>query len=87
MAARMRKTHQDDVRTKIQASQLINVLQNHALGISEELSPSRIKAIEVLLRKSLPDLQSVEHTGPDGGAVDMSWNISFSAPKQDDAKP
>ncbi len=63
MAARLRKSHQDDVRLKIQASQLINVLQNHALGLTEELSPSRIKAIEVLLKKSVPDLQSVEITG------------------------
>ena len=77
MAARMRKTHQDDVRTKIQASQLINVLQNHALGVSEELSPSRIKAIEILLRKSLPDLQSVEHTGPDGKAMDLNWSVTL----------
>ncbi|MES2323267.1 MAG: hypothetical protein V4633_13465 [Pseudomonadota bacterium] len=73
MAARLRKTHQDDVRTKIQASQLINVLQNHALGTTEvELSPSRLKAIEILLRKSLPDLQSVEHTGPDGGPMEVT---------------
>lgn len=53
------KLHQDDVRRKIQASQLINVLQDHALGLSEEISPSRIKAIEVLLRKSIPDLSSI----------------------------
>lgn len=80
MAERLRKRHQDDVRTKIQASQLINVLQNHALGVTNELSPSRIKAIEVLLRKSLPDLQSVEHTGEGGGPVDMNWKIKFVKP-------
>lgn len=72
MAARLRKTHQDDVRLKIQASQLINVLQNHALGLKEELSPSRIKAIEILLRKSIPDLQSVEMSGPEGGPVEVT---------------
>lgn len=73
MAARMRKTHQDDVRLKIQASQLINVLQNHALGLTEaDLSPSRLKAIEILLRKSVPDLQSVEMTGADGGPVEVT---------------
>ena len=71
MAARLRKAHQDDVRTKIQASQLINVLQNHALGIGAEVSASRIKAIEVLLRKSIPDLQSVELTGPEDGPVQI----------------
>lgn len=67
MAARLRKSHQEDVRTKIQVSQLINVLQNHALGISEDLPASRLKAIEILLRKTLPDLSQtdgkIEHTG------------------------
>lgn len=72
MAARtMRPRHQDDVRAKIQASQLVNVLQNHALGLTEELSPSRIKAIEVLLRKSLPDLSAIELTGDGGGPVQI----------------
>ena len=63
MAARIRKQHQDEVRARIQVSQLINVLENQALGISEDLSPSRMKAIEILLRKSLPDLSSVEISG------------------------
>jgi len=71
MAARMRKTHQEDVRAKIQASQLINVLQDHALGLTEELPPSRLKAIEILLRKTIPDLSQVqaEHTGEGGGPI------------------
>jgi hypothetical protein len=58
MAARLRTTHQEDVRTKIQTSQLINRLQDHALG-KIELEPSQIKAIEVLIRKTLPDLSQV----------------------------
>lgn len=65
MAARtLRPKHQDDVRAKIQTSQLINKLQNHALSEGEEeISSSRMKAIEILLRKSLPDLSAVEHSG------------------------
>lgn len=69
MAARLRKTHQDDVRLKIQTSQLINRLQNYALGDSDdEISMGRMKAIEILLRKSLPDLSAVsmEVGGKDG---------------------
>lgn len=63
MAARIRNNHQDSVREKIQASQLINVLQNHALGKSDaDIPASRLKAIEILLRKSIPDLSSVEMT-------------------------
>ncbi|PVX77178.1 hypothetical protein [Paraburkholderia unamae] len=70
MAARLRKTHQDDVRAKIQASQLVNVLQDHALGKTPDISASRLKAIEILLRKSVPDLSAVElSTDPDAPLV------------------
>lgn len=73
MAARLRKTHQDDVRTKIQASQLINVLQNHALGKGGELSMTRMKAIEILLKKSIPDLSSVELAGDADNPVAIAF--------------
>lgn len=69
MAARLNPRHQDFVRAKIQASQLINVLQNHAFGIGDELSPSRIKAIEVLLKKSVPDLSQVTLSGDEDNPV------------------
>lgn len=69
MAARIRKHHQDEVRARIQVSQLINVLENQALGDGPDISPSRMKAIELLLRKSLPDLSSIELTGEGGGPV------------------
>lgn len=42
---------------------MIKVLQNHALGESDtELSQSRLKAIEILLKKSVPDLSAIEQT-------------------------
>lgn len=63
MAARLNKLHQDDIRKKIQASQLINVLQNHALNGDGDISMTRMKAIEILLRKSVPDLNSVTIQG------------------------
>lgn len=63
MAARLRKTHQDDIRTKIQASQLVNVLQAHALSGAGDFSPTRMKAIEILLRKSVPDLSAITLSG------------------------
>jgi len=63
MAARLNKRHSEEVRARIQASQLINVLQNHALT-GDELAPSRIKAIEILLRKSVADLSAVQIVGP-----------------------
>jgi hypothetical protein len=59
----MTLTHQEDVRKKIQTSQLINVLQDHALTGASELTPSRLKAIEILLRKSIADLSAVTISG------------------------
>lgn len=63
MAARLRKMHQDDVRAKIKTSQLINRLEDHAFGDEPLLDPSQVNAIKILLGKTLPDLQSVEHSG------------------------
>ena len=72
MAARLRAKHQDEVRAKIQATQLINVLQNHALGLNDkDLPASRLKAIEILLRKSVADLQSVQLTGDEEQPVQV----------------
>ena len=51
------------VRDKIQATKLIQLLQDYALGEIEEIANGRMKAIEILLKKSVPDLQSIELTG------------------------
>jgi hypothetical protein len=77
MAERLRKRHQEEIRTKIQTSQLINVLQDHALNGESEIPPSRMKAIEILLRKALPDLSSTEISGVDGGDIPIGVGITF----------
>lgn len=77
MAARIRKHHQDEIRAKIQASQLINVLQNHALNGLDEFPASRMKAIEILLRKSVPDLSAITISGDEDSPIHQHWTISF----------
>lgn len=72
MAARLRPQHSDQVRAKIKTSQLINRLSDYALSTAEneakvELSTGQLKAIEILLRKSLPDLSAVQVTGGEEG--------------------
>lgn len=62
MAARSNKIrHDDETRLKIQTSQLANRLTDHALG-NIELSATQVKAIEILLRKTLPDLSALDAT-------------------------
>ncbi len=71
MAARkMRITHQEDVRKKIQCSQLINRLMNHIEG-TIALSPTQVRSIEILMNKSLPNLSDVR--------MDMTGNqVTFN---------
>ena len=46
------------VRTKIQTSQLLNRLADHAFG-KIDLEANQIRSIEILLNKALPNLQAV----------------------------
>jgi len=59
MAKRKMLFHPDYVREKIRASQLINRLQSCAMG-EIDLPISQIRAIEILLRKSIPDLAAAK---------------------------
>ena len=77
MAVRLNKLHTAEVRSKIQASQLINVLQNHALGDGADISHSRMKAIEILLRKSVPDLSSITLSGDEDNPLQAHVKVSF----------
>lgn len=65
MAARIRKSHQDDIRTKIKVSNLITRVQKYADGelTDEDISPNRLNAIKLLLAKTLPDLSTVTLQG------------------------
>ena len=73
MAARIRKQHQDEVRAKIQASQLVNRLQNCVDG-KVELSTVQVRAAQALLNKVLPDLKAVEvGGGGEDGEIVVRW--------------
>jgi hypothetical protein len=44
-----------EARQKIRTTQLIKRLQDHVLGLTN-MSASQVRAAEILLRKSVPDL-------------------------------
>jgi len=70
MAARLNLRQQEQTRSAIQTSQLINRLQDFALGTKPvEIDTARLKAIEILLRKSLPDLSSITLGGDSDNPV------------------
>ena len=66
MAKRLNPRHQEMVREKIRASQLVNRLEDHILG-ETDMCNTQVTAALGLLRKVVPDLKAteskVEHSG------------------------
>lgn len=66
MAARLNPRHQECIREKIRASQLVNALEDHVFGENErKLDSSQVTAALGLLRKCVPDLTNTELSGDD----------------------
>jgi hypothetical protein len=89
MSARYTKHQTEACRAKIKTTQLINRLQRHIAG-KLDLSPTQVRGIEILLNKTLANLQQAEHTvevksyvarlpepAPDAGA----WLASVDVPQ------
>jgi hypothetical protein len=75
MAARKNLVHSELVRERIRTSALVNFLTNYALGKHKKaVDPARITAALGVLRKALPDLASVEHSGEVKLQCDVSAN-------------
>lgn len=63
MPARVKKIrHDDETRARIQAGNIINRLTKLIEG-KIDMAPHAVTAALGLLRKTLPDLTSVEHSG------------------------
>lgn len=83
MAARTRRGTKaagwdKSVRERIKTSMLMNRLTDHVLGKCE-LSQTQVRATEILLRKVLPDLAAIEHTGD----VQTNYVVQMPAPVAD----
>jgi hypothetical protein len=65
MAARLNPRHSDMVRTKIKCSQLINLLQKHALD-GEEIADSRRDSAKFLIGMSLAKPATETNLNVDG---------------------
>lgn len=88
MAARtLRPRHQDDVREKIQVSNLITRVQKYAMGelSDEDISSNRLNAIKLLLNKTLPDLSSTEITGDEDKPLIHKIVREIVRPKPEDS--
>lgn len=60
-----------EARQKIQTSQLINRLQDHALG-RVEMTKTQVSATSILLKKTLPDLSESQNVNITGRLADLT---------------
>ena len=87
MAARKRKFREIDLtRHKIRCTQLVERLTKHAMG-ELPLDQTQVRAIEILLRKVLPDLSAVDatldgdmrnHVVSDKPMTESDWEAAYA---------
>ncbi len=72
-------------RERIKTGKAIDLL-NKAIEGDEKtlasLTTARMKAAEICLRKTLPDLSSVELSGTDGAPVTFTWAPAAAKPTE-----
>lgn len=78
MAARLNPKQDERARSAIQTTQLVKRLNCYAMDVPDdagnivELDSGRMKAIEILLRKSLPDLSAIVLSGDSDNPVTIA---------------
>lgn len=78
----LRAEHADAVREKIQVTQIVSELEKLALGTSKaKWTAQRLKAIEMLLDKTLPNLAAVKHE-VETDKVNFFINTTFTKPPE-----
>jgi hypothetical protein len=65
----------DEHRVKIQNSNILNALMEHVEG-KRDMSATQVSAGIALMRKVLPDLQAVTHSGDADNPVQFKVSIS-----------
>lgn len=75
MAIRKRLYHPDEVRAKIQTSQIVNRLNDYVFG-KIELTKGQVSAALGLLNKVIPNLASVEVSGE----IEHKYAVEVPAP-------
>jgi hypothetical protein len=76
MAARLNRHHSEEIRQKIQASNIIARLQKHIDG-EVEMSATQIAAANALLDRSVAKLSQIQHVGEDGGPVQLEATVKL----------
>lgn len=67
------------VRARIRGGQIAKQLSDHVLG-KKEMTTTQVTAALGLLRKVVPDISAIEHSGPDGTPLPSTINVTLTKP-------
>lgn len=68
-------------RAKIKVGNIIAYLQAHCLG-KKQMSATQVRAAEILLKRALPELQSIEFIGNTDKPVVFTWGNEQAVPQK-----
>jgi hypothetical protein len=68
-------------RVKIKNSNILNALMEHVEG-KREMSPTQVTAGLGLLKKVMPDLQAIQHSGDAENPVEVITRVELVAPEE-----
>jgi hypothetical protein len=64
------------VRARIKAGGIAKRLEDHIVG-KVQMSNSQVSAALGLLKKVVPDISAIEHSGPDGGPIETKNKLDI----------
>jgi len=73
----------EEHRDKIRKSNMFSRLIRHAEGKEPDMTPTQVQVALALMKKILPDLSSVEHTGNPDNPLEMITEIRLVAGGKD----
>lgn len=75
MPARNRPGLSEATRKRIKTSMIVNRLHDHIVG-KVEMSATQVRSAEILLKKTLPDLATIDITGTIDGnhKLEITWS-------------
>lgn len=76
-------THNKATREKIQAANIIHRLQSCING-DVELTATQVNAANILLKKVIPDLASIQHSGDQENPIKAVTTVELVPVKPDD---
>jgi hypothetical protein len=71
----------EKIRAKIKTSLILDRIHKHVLG-EIEMSPTQMQGAQTLLRKVIPDLSAVEHSGSVDTYTTLLQSIPAEHPRQ-----